>query len=110
MAHWLFKIDFTDQRKRYRAGEITIQQLAQVVVGKLKPIHDRLVKRAQSGFGADDYSADSVALLEIIESFEYVGLNAQATEDDFDESLARLYDWGDSKSPRGNRYLWIEPS
>ena len=91
MANWKYKIDVKDEWKRAKAGELKPCELAGIMANRLAPIVLEI---------ADAEVED------IMGDFEVMRDDKEATFDDFDEILERLYDWGD-QGDFHNKTCWI---
>jgi hypothetical protein len=91
MANWKYKIDVKDEWKRAKAGELKPCELAEIMANRLAPIVLEI---------ADAEVED------IMGDFEVMRDDKEATFDDFDEILERLYDWGD-QGDFHNKTCWI---
>lgn len=84
MANWKHKLEIKDDWQKAQSGEITHNQMANVISEKCKAlaplIHDDEL-RSELGCIAED--------------FEHVSKNSADVED-FDDVMQRLYDWADS--------------
>ena len=80
-------------------GDISIQSLAETVavrLAKLKPFADKYINEER-----DD----------IVAEFKDLAENEDATADDFDAIMSRLYDWADTSldsSWNGNKVCWVD--
>lgn len=95
MANWRYKINLTDLREDYENKKITVEDF-----GK------KISKRFHQQPWFKDVEED---IGDIIDSFECVD-----NEDDFNNILEELYDWGDTElpTPRSqlpifNKMCWI---
>ena len=88
MGQWNYKLDVKEPWRQRQEGEITIQQLAATVAKRLVKVdfHDEDIN-----FDRDDFVDELLGLSETL----------SATADDFDDVLARLYDFADEHR------LWI---
>jgi hypothetical protein len=95
MANWRYQINLSDLREQYEEKKMTIDEFG-------KKIAERF--RAQSWFEkVQDDIDDILGSLECIES-----------EEDFNNIIEELYDWGDttlptprSQMPMFNKMCWI---
>jgi putative heme iron utilization protein len=97
MAKWKYRIDVKDAWKQAKNGEITIQELAAIVVGQLKAL--------------EPYNRQSDPdLIDVVNEFESLAEDKNAGRDDFDVVWEQLYDWGDitldQRWPR-EKMCWI---
>jgi hypothetical protein len=88
MAQWNYKLDVKEPWRQRQEGEITIQQLAATVAKRLVKVDFR---DEDINFDRDDFVDELLGLSE----------DTSATADDFDDVLARLYDFADEHR------LWI---
>ena len=83
MVKWKYRLDLKDAWKRVSGGGITPAMFAREVVKKL----DSLM----------DVEKDEFSELEIIrDDFECLAEHPETAEDDIDEIMDNLYDWGDT--------------
>lgn len=104
MSDWQMTLDFTPAKSDYRAGKITIQQLAQKVVDTIK-VNIETAKRIDDLMGKELED-------EILPLFEEIAADETMTVDDYDNALDDLYDWADTKLSDGwprKAMCWIKP-
>ena len=87
MANWRSKIDVKTEWAAFENDDLTVQQVARLMVEKLNKIPHFL-------------KDDDLGL--IVEQFESIAEEKHVEEGDFDSVLRELYDWADD----GHR-LWI---
>ena len=80
--------NFSEAKKQYKNGNITIQDLASVVVDRIK-IGIVIAERINEDLGTD-------LKLDILPLFEEIVEHNDLTVDDFDNALEVLYDWADT--------------
>ena len=105
MANWQLRIDFSETTKSYRAGEITLQQLAREVARQLT---GKLEAAKRTG---GDYAREELEIVRDL--FEEIANDDTMSVDDYDNALEQLYDWGDTSLDGkfgGMKMCWIEPS
>lgn len=100
MAQWQSTLDLKDVWGQYDTADISIQELSKVIserLLKLKPISTQFVLQ-----GRDD----------LVEDFDDLSHDEGADVDDFDDIMARLYDWGDIRLSgdilSGKKVCWIK--
>jgi hypothetical protein len=79
MANWKSKIDLSDLRNQYDNNEITLSQLSSNIATRL----------SASTFVKDE------SFVDIIDEFKSLSESSDPNEDDFDNVLSELYDFGD---------------
>ena len=85
MTNWQRQLDLKPEWQQALGGKITTQQLAKVVIERLK---------ALKPFG--DYEIDSIKE-DLIEQFEMLAEDQDADINEFDYIMQDLYNWGDTK-------------
>lgn len=87
MANWKKKINISTEFQSAKAGEITIQQLAGIVAGKLKGLKyqdERLDERVEELVGWFTDVSQSTSD------------NVEEVTEEFDSAMDDLYDFGDT--------------
>ncbi len=84
MADWQRKLEIADLHNGYRAGTVSVSDLASGVA-------DRLAKL--SAFNNEDLDTERD---EIVEEFRCLSKENDPNIDDYDEVLERLYNWADT--------------
>jgi hypothetical protein len=95
MAQWMYKMDVKNEWKATKEGRMTIPQLSSIVLKKLKAFKIE-----------GDYEIES-----IMEEFELLASNDEASIDNFDYIWEKLYDWADTPLDNqwnGKKNCWIE--
>lgn len=99
MADWQRVLQLKPEWEQAKEGDISIQSLAEtvaVLLAKLKPFDDEYINEER-----DDIVAD----------FNDLAANEDATADDFDDTMNRLYDWADTSldsSWNGKKVCWVD--
>ena len=83
MSNWQSKLDLTDVWDKY-PDEMTIPELSKIIcerLRKLNPVRmaDWIIEEKES----------------IADEFEIMSTGDDATEEEFNDQMNRLYDWGD---------------
>lgn len=103
MANWKLKLRVGEDRRAYEEGEITLAELCQRFANKIehkaKYVRE-FMKDEDLADEAEDIAHDFKAMVETVA--------------EFDDALARLYDWADttldsSVWPRV-KMCWVEPT
>lgn len=89
MANWTHRLNLKVEWELRDQGELTVQQLAARVAAKLKKVD----------FNDDDVNFDRD---DIVDEFEGLSEDPSASVEDFDDVLARLYDFADE-----DKRLWV---
>lgn len=87
MANWQRKLDIKDVWKKAKNDEITLQELSKIMVERL---------RALESYPYKDIEEEKN---DIMEDLEAVYMDENAKQDEFNEVMGRLYDWGDTLLP-----------
>ncbi len=98
MADWQRKINLSAAHRDFKAGLITVQQLAAVVHRKLTFVRPLKI---------DSIDAE---LEDLIKRFSSLAEDESATIDDYDDALSALYDWGDISIDgkwNGKKVCWV---
>lgn len=90
MAQWNYKLDMKEPWRQRQEGEITIQQLAATFAKRLAKV-DFKDEIGDVNFDRDNF----------VDEFEGLSEDTTASTDDFDDVLARIYDFADEHR------LWI---
>ena len=99
MADWQRTLDIVRPWKAHEEGGITTQELAGIIAAglrKMAPFPQRLVEEARE---------DIAATFEALEQEEDLDV------DDFDATMADLYDWGDQSLDgrwNGKKVCWVK--
>lgn len=88
MPNWKSTLDIKDLHIGYRAGTVTVQELAAGVAARFK---------------TNRFAKDNLFAEDIIEQLEDVAEDKSSTIDMYDEALAELYDFAD----QGHR-IWVK--
>lgn len=101
MANWQRKVDFSSYTEQYDNAELSVQEFAKIVAGKLK--------------GLEKFESATIddQLEQIIYSFLDLAneRDNDFAEEDFDCLLEDLYDWGDISLDDkfgGKKVCWIQ--
>jgi hypothetical protein len=110
MANWKYKLDMAADWQLCKEGAINAQELARRVVKHLRELPLEDDKSDESMIGNSYFPKQE--LNELIEDFNHLSNDEDATVDDFDEIYDRLCDWGDQEiAPYGkwptNKLCWI---
>ncbi len=98
MANWQRTLRLNPEWEQAQEHEITISALAAVVAKRLKAIRS-----------IDEQLDDERD--EIVEEFEAMAADDEATANDFDDAMSRLYDWGNTPLDgewNGKKACWID--
>jgi len=87
MADWQRKLNLTDIWTKVDTGEMTIQQLSAEIAKRLRNLRPLAPQTADNSI--DDERDD------LVDEFEGLSEDPEATTGDFDSVMNRLYDWGD---------------
>ena len=82
MANWQRQINIEKEWEKAENKEITVKQLADIIINKLENLED-----------FDDGRINNEKQ-EIIQMFDIIG---EDEKDDFNDAMTALYDWGDIK-------------
>jgi hypothetical protein len=99
MAQWQRTLDIARAWKAHDADELTIQELAGIIAAglrKMVPFPQVLVDEARR---------------EIADTFESLEQEEDVDVDDFDATMADLYDWGDQSLDgqwNGKKVCWVK--
>lgn len=98
MSKWKYKLEVKDLWEEIKDNKITIQELSKQMSKRIKL--SRFYKKHE-----DD-------LEPIVNAFEDLSEDKNASVDEFDDILSELYDWGDQELPTSpgkmqNKMCWI---
>lgn len=99
MADWQRVLQLKPEWEQAANGDIPIQSLAEAIatrLAKLKPFDDDRINEERD---------DLVAEFNALAAYE------DATADDFDDIMSRLYDWADTpldSSWNGKKVCWVD--
>lgn len=102
MANWQTKLDVRDLWKQHDDGEITVQQIATEMANRLEKLKWPI-----------DLTGIAPGRDKFVEELQSLAEDEDADVDNFDDVLARLYDWADMPvTPRedilgGRKACWI---
>lgn len=103
MSDWQRKVDFSEATAKYDLDEISIQELAKIVHEKLKGLKK-----------FNDTDID-YPLEDLIEEFEMIAEDEEEDDyflkEEFNYTLNRLYDWGDTPLDGkfgGKKVCWVQ--
>lgn len=99
MAKWQRTLKLNPQMQAFRNGEITLKELSASVAEKLRKVRE---------FGVPGIDEERE---EIADAFDGLAEDVEADADDFDNVLARLYDWADSSLDdkwNGKKVCWAD--
>ena len=100
MPHWLNKVDFSDLWR----DEPSPAVLASAVAQRLTALKENLVGPTDKA-ALQNYKDQ---LAGIIEEFEALGTDEEASVDDFDYLLDDLYTWADQCVSFGRNLCWVK--
>lgn len=100
MANWQRRLKLTPEWDQAQEGEISIQTLARVTAKRLRSLAP--FENAELDEARD----------EIAEQFEAIADDADADTGDYDNVMADLYDWADTRLDGegfgGKKVCWVE--
>jgi hypothetical protein len=99
VANWQRSIKLNPEWDQCGGGEITRQELAASIARKLSALHPLEHEQAEE------------TRLELADSFEDMGRDADLSEAEFNGMMDDLYDWGDmalDASWNGKKVCWID--
>lgn len=101
MSDWQLRLDLKDVWDKY-PDEITIQELSKTIVQRLKKLETNVMT----------WFTDEVVhgWSDLIYEFEIMSTDKELTEEEFNNTMDTLYDWGDlhlDEKFGGKKVCWI---